>query len=216
MLEVDAEQALLKFFDQLKLTEVQETLIVRYIALLEAANVKCNLIGRKQDRYRLVYHHIIDSLLPLLKPLPKDLSKIFDIGSGAGLPGVLWSIVAPDRKYFLIEKSPKKSLFLSQVIRDLDLNHVTVINKRCEEFTEKADLIISRAMTSCAHLIELCAAMCTEKTQFWLFKALSSSIEQEMEENNINQQWSIVVEPLAHPLQELSRHIVKISSLKSS
>ncbi len=201
------------FLGQLNIETPRANKIYQYIDLLQIHNEKCNLIGRKQDLDRIVSHHIIDSLLPLDRPLDPAYRMIYDIGTGAGLPGLLWAMTCPDREFFLVEKSPKKCHFLSEATKLLGLNNVHILNNRCEDLKGRADLVISRAMTSCVDLIDLCSAIRSKKTVFWLFKALRSSIDEELKNLNCSL-WKADLVVLNHPFLDISRHIVQISALQ--
>ncbi|MCL2567062.1 MAG: 16S rRNA (guanine(527)-N(7))-methyltransferase RsmG [Alphaproteobacteria bacterium] len=109
--------------------------------------------------------HFLDSL-QLIKEIKlieesynwqnKPLS-IFDLGSGAGFPGLVLAIADIKNKYYLIESNSKKTSFLAEVVRVLELDNVIIINKRIKDFTTqniKADIITSRGLTKLDSLID--------------------------------------------------------------
>ncbi len=183
--------------------------IEKYLKLLRSANEHCNLIGRGQDDQRLCHYHVIDCLLPL-PILPDSAKTIYDIGSGAGFPGLLWAIACPDRLFYLVEKSPKKSLFLTETISALQLKNTQVITKRSDAVTGRASLIVSRAMGSTKDLLEQTQQLADQDTQWWFLKALRSSIDEELSVVDATQ-WSVKVLPLVHPTQDVSRHLVCVT-----
>ena len=183
--------------------------IEKYLVLLRKANETCNLVGRQQDEHRICHHHVIDCLLPL-PFLPQGPGTIYDMGTGAGLPGILWAIARPDLAFYLVEKSPKKCAFLTQTISALQLENTQVINKRCEAVTGVATLIVSRAMASTKDLISQTEQLSNGKTQWWLMKALKSSIDEELSQVDLSH-WTVNVQPLLHPTQDVSRHLVCVT-----
>lgn len=184
-------------------------LIERYLECLCQANERCNLIGRKQDHHRICHYHVMDCLLPL-SFLSTQFRTVYDIGSGAGLPGILWAIARPDVKFYLVEKSPKKCAFLTQTISALQLKNTQVINKRCESVIGTASLIVSRAMSSTKDFLAQTEQLSDGETQWWLMKALKSSVDEEIAQVD-QHHWAVNIQPLVHPTQEVSRHLVCVS-----
>lgn len=124
----------------------------QYAALLLKWNQKINLIGKTTEN-ELWARHIEDSLqlLPLLPPTGKTLA---DFGSGAGLPGIIISIARPDISVTLIEQDQRKSAFLIETARALNLSNVTVIARDIHSVDATFDIVCARAL---APLSELCA-----------------------------------------------------------
>ncbi len=98
--------------------------------------------------------HINDSL-QLLEYITDTTVTITDIGSGAGLPGIILAI-AGCTNIHLIESDTRKTIFLHECVRRLDLtNAVTIHNKRTETMTSlQSDIVISRACASLAKLLD--------------------------------------------------------------
>jgi 16S rRNA (guanine527-N7)-methyltransferase len=96
------------------------------------------------DAREMVYLHLIDSLvvMPFLQG-----SRLLDVGSGAGLPGIPLAIINPDQHWVLLDKNIKKTRFLTQAIAELELTNVQVMYSRCEDFhpAQLFDSILSRA-----------------------------------------------------------------------
>ncbi len=183
----------------------------KYLTLLITANKNCNLVGRQQNNFRICHYHLIDCLLPL-SFLPNGLKNIYDIGTGAGFPGLLWAIARPDLQIYLVEKSPKKCDFLTEAISALQLKNTSVLNKRGDAVSGIASLIVSRAMTSAADLLSQTEQLADKETQWWLMKALRSSIDEELKSVNTSL-WTVSVQPLVHPTQDVTRHLVCITQV---
>jgi len=117
-----------------------------YYNMLLKWGKKINLFSRK-DTFILARKHFQDSIF-LSKLISKN-SSVLDIGSGAGFPAIPLKIVRNDLKIFLVESKLKKFIFLSNVIRSLNLENMWVINKRVEDilsFDFKFDYITLKAV----------------------------------------------------------------------
>ncbi len=132
----------------------------RYLALLLHASASMNLTAIR-DPDEAWQRHILDSLtlMPLLAELPAG-ARVFDVGSGAGVPGIPIAIVRPDLRITLIEATQKKGSFLASCADRLNLNNITICMHRAEEcgqggFREQADLVCARAVGRLATLVEL-------------------------------------------------------------
>ena len=101
--------------------------------------------------------HVLPSLSlgDSLRGLPH--SRVLDVGSGAGLPGVPLAIAFPSSSFTLIESRRKRANFLRHVVRTLELPNVTVVCNRVEQWVpvERFEIIVSRAVTDLASLAEM-------------------------------------------------------------
>lgn len=82
----------------------------------------------------MLYRHIADSLAVLPYCLP---SRVLDIGSGAGLPGLPLAIARPQWQFVLLDSNGKKTRFLRQAVMELKLANVEVVNSRIEQYPGK-------------------------------------------------------------------------------
>jgi 16S rRNA (guanine527-N7)-methyltransferase len=117
----------------------------RYQLLLKNWTYKVNLVS-DSDVENLWKKHFLPSLMPLELMLIPNNSMCLDAGSGAGLPGIPIKLFRPDIHLDLCEANRKKSLFLTEVIKALDLRQAKVYNERIEMIADKYDLIFSRAL----------------------------------------------------------------------
>jgi 16S rRNA (guanine527-N7)-methyltransferase len=142
------------------ITPVQADLLSRYLDLLLTANQKMNLT-RIVDRESAEVQHIGDALT-LLPHLPRGATRVADVGSGGGVPGIPLAIVRPDSKFVLMESTKKKAGFLQQAVLELGLQNVLVVDSRAEDlgrlvqFRETFDIAISRAVGTMDWLVEWC------------------------------------------------------------
>jgi len=130
----------------------RKKLLESYVRLIKKSQESLNLIGRSTIS-NIWERHIIDSI-QILNYLPKEKKNSFllDVGTGAGLPGIVLAIMGR-HDVILCEKSPKKSYFLKKVRKELSLNY-TVHNRRIEDIIIKnVFIIVSRAYASISKLI---------------------------------------------------------------
>lgn len=109
----------------------QKELLTKYKLLLAAWNKTHNLVSKNQIHN--IEEHIQDSLV-----IAQHINKnVVDLGSGGGLPGLPLAITNPDKTFYLVESSSKKSAFLFNTISRLDLSNTTTINDRLENLEPK-------------------------------------------------------------------------------
>ena len=115
-------------------------------------------------------------------------SKILDLGSGGGFPGIITAITNPECKIYLLEKNTKKSYFLKKTIIELELTNAFVINKRLEQENDLGifDLITARAFSSTNNILDLTKNNSNKETQYVLLKGTKKTITEELNEINTN------------------------------
>lgn len=127
--------------------------LIYYLEQLQAWNRVFNLttITEPSD---MVYLHVMDSLS--VRPFLYG-TRLLDVGSGAGLPGIPLAIACPHLQWVLLDKNSKKTRFLTQVIADLELTNIKIIHERCEDFhpAHCFDSILSRAFGTLATFVEI-------------------------------------------------------------
>jgi len=128
-----------------------------YLSELNKWNRVHNLTGIRTDE-DIIIKHFLDSAL-YLNVLPAERITVADIGSGAGFPGIPMKLIRPEINMYLIEPSVKKSSFLNHIIRTLNLDAITVIEKRVEEIGTPVDILpvdaaVSRALFSVKDFIK--------------------------------------------------------------
>ncbi len=108
-------------------------------------NVKINVVSRK-DIEQLYLRHVLHSL-GIAKVLGfKKGSKILDVGTGGGFPGIPLAILFPDVHFVLVDSIGKKINVVNEVVAGLGLKNVTTHHMRVEELDDKFDFIVSRAV----------------------------------------------------------------------
>jgi len=134
------------------------TSLKKYEDILKKGNLSLNLIG-KSTINEIWKRHFLDSS-QVIDFIDKNDINLVDIGSGAGFPGIIISILAKDRKIpikiRLIEKSPKKADFLNEVINKLGLDvKVSNINIFDNQSKLSENIIIARAFKPLEIILEL-------------------------------------------------------------
>lgn len=175
-----------------------------YKELLIKWNNSFNLTSVKNTE--IVTHHFLDCLavIPFIKS-----STLLDVGTGAGLPGIVIAIVNPDIKVSLIDKVGKKITFIKRIIAELEIKNIETYHDRVELLTseEKYDGIISRAFSNMEVFIKSTKHLI--KTQgVWYGMKSKKILDDEM--ININDPWTL--EKLDVPFLQAERYLVKVSS----
>jgi len=137
---------------QLNLSQSIQTQLLNYLDLLAKWNRVYNLTAVR-DVTQMVPKHVFDSLAVL--PYVCG-SKILDVGTGAGLPGLLLAIARPDWQCILLDSNAKKIRFVTQAIIELEIKNALAVHTRVEAFehivdnetAEKFSTVISRAYTN--------------------------------------------------------------------
>ena len=128
-----------------------------YMNLLIEWNEKMNLTAIT-DPEEIILKHFIDSIT-ILKEI-NDNSKVVDVGTGAGFPGIPLSIMNPTLKITLVDSLNKRLIFLQEVVDKLNLKNVEIVHARAEEFgqnkkyRESFDVSTSRAVANLSTLSE--------------------------------------------------------------
>jgi 16S rRNA (guanine527-N7)-methyltransferase len=112
-------------------------------ALLEQRAIPLGLVA-EADRDRLWERHIEDCLRATAAFRPED-RVAYDLGSGAGLPGIVLACALPDRRFRLIEPRRRAAAFLELAVERLGLGNVEILMARAEELLEPADVATARA-----------------------------------------------------------------------
>ncbi|MBQ7985352.1 MAG: 16S rRNA (guanine(527)-N(7))-methyltransferase RsmG [Bacteroidales bacterium] len=110
-------------------------------------NAKINVISRK-DIDNIFIHHILHSLSIAKIVRFQPNTKILDVGTGGGFPGIPLAVLFPSAKFHLIDRIAKKIKVVNAVKDALNLKNVTAEQIPCEEITQKYDFIVSRAVTN--------------------------------------------------------------------
>lgn len=135
---------ILKYFPEI--TDEQKQQFEKLEQLYTEWNEKINVISRK-DMDGLYEKHILHSL-GIAKVMPfADGTKVLDIGTGGGFPGIPLAILFPEVSFTLIDSIGKKIKVVEAVSEGLRLKNVTAVHGRAEKLKEKFHFVVSRAVT---------------------------------------------------------------------
>jgi 16S rRNA (guanine527-N7)-methyltransferase len=166
------------------LNDTQIEQFIDYYELLIETNKVMNLTSIT-DFYEVIVKHFIDSL-SITKVQNPFKEKILDLGTGAGFPGIPVKIAFPDTKVVLMDSLKKRIGFLNDVIDKLNLNDITAIHGRAEDYgrdgqyREAFDICTSRAVARLSTLSEYCLPFVRVGGSFIAYK--SGNIDEELRE----------------------------------
>lgn len=117
----------------------------------------------------MVTHHVLDSLAVLPWIAGK---RVADIGTGAGLPGLVLAIADTGREYVLVDSGAKKIRFCSYVVDTLELANVATVHARCEDYRPGTgfDTVVSRAFTAIPGFVQGAGHLCAERGRMLAMK----------------------------------------------
>ncbi len=184
---------------QLELTRQQAEKLSDYLDLLQKWNRAYNLTAIR-ERQAMRVQHVLDSLA--IAPWIRPAARALDMGTGAGLPGVVLAIACPESHWTLVDAVGKKVRFLRQVRRELDLENIEPLQARLEALPETAkyEQITARALADLDLLTRLARPLLAPGGDLLAMKA-----RQEVERNDI--------QCASHGFQLLGRHALEVPGL---
>lgn len=181
---------------------VDKLLIYKDLLLKWNKSINLTSINNKE----IVTHHFLDCLavIPFIKS-----SSLLDVGTGAGLPGIVIAIIKPDIKISLIDKVGKKITFIKRVLAELDIKNVQTHHSRVELMTseEKYDGIISRAFSNMGDFVQITKHL-LKKQGVWYGMKSKKILNDEMK--GIDNSWTL--ESLDVPFLKAERYLVKVTN----
>lgn len=128
------------------LTDVQQNQFGKLGSLYQAWNEKINVISRK-DVENIYTNHVLHSLAIAKVITFKPGTRVLDVGTGGGFPGIPLAILFPEVNFHLVDSIGKKITVVREVVAALDLKNVKAEQVRAEEIKDRYDFIVSRAVT---------------------------------------------------------------------
>ena len=153
----------------LSLSDDQQRQLLAYVDLLVKWNQAYNLTAIR-DPAEMVTRHLLDSLAVL--PYLADTDTL-DVGTGAGIPGIILAVSRPQQAFTLLDSNGKKTRF----VRELGLDNVEVVHARVEQYGKSPSQIICRAFASLSDMLALMAPIITDNTRVLAMKAASTERE---------------------------------------
>jgi 16S rRNA (guanine527-N7)-methyltransferase len=180
----------------------QMAYFMAYLDELKRWNRAYSLTGLRTDE-EIIIKHFLDSCLYL--EVLGGASRLADVGSGAGFPGIPVKIIRPDTEVYLIEPSRKKSAFLRHVIRTLGLEGITLLEERLEGVGDlEVDAALTRALFRVEDFVRKAAHIVKKHGLFILSKG--PKVREELKGSALR--YDLRVLPL--PLSDIKRYLVII------
>lgn len=193
----------------LPLSDIEIDRLLAYLALLQRWSRTYNLTALR-DPEAMLSHHLVDCLA-LVAPLRRHAAgrklRVLDVGSGAGLPGVVLAIMQPDWTVHCVDAVAKKTAFVQQVIVELGLTQVSAVHARVQDLSVAPpfDVITSRAFAALAEFVSLTAPLLAPGGVWVAMKGQPARDELEALPANTE---VFHVEPLSVPLLDARRCLV--------
>ncbi len=179
--------------------------LLAYLAELIRWNKAYNLTAVR-DPQEMVIRHLLDSYS--VQPYISG-SRVIDVGTGAGLPGIPLALANPDQFFILLDSNGKKVRFLQHVVGTLGLCNVTPVQSRLDEYKEDTwfDTVVCRAFTSLAEFVAFSSHLVAPEGRLVAMKGKLPTEELE----RLPEGWEVqAAEPVAVPGLEGDRHVIVI------
>ncbi len=154
-------------------SEAQQQAMLDYVALLHKWNRAYNLTAIR-DQANMVRRHLLDSLAVL--PWVEDKPTL-DVGTGAGLPGIVLAIMRPEQSFILLDSNGKKTRFVRQAVLELKLPNVEVVQSRIQDFAKPVPQVIARAFAALPEMLTLLAHVLPPEGRLLAMKAAQAEKE---------------------------------------
>ena len=209
------KEEFIKYLEELNIYPTVDQLIKldKFYKLLISWNEKINLtrITEEKDVY---LKHFYDSLTITKEVDLSSVNTLCDVGTGAGFPGIVLKIMYPNLKVTLIDSLLKRVNYLNEIIKELELDNITAIHTRGEDYKEKFDVVTSRAVANIEKLVTFTMHLVNKDG---VFIAMKGNIDNELTisvEKNISKKYKIVkINKFKLPIEESDRSLVVIKNM---
>ncbi|WP_087721913.1 16S rRNA (guanine(527)-N(7))-methyltransferase RsmG [Pandoraea sp. PE-S2T-3] len=195
----------------LSISAEQQVRLLEFQALLAKWNAALQMTSIRDPR-QMVVKHLLDSLSILPRLDREPISRVLDVGSGGGLPGVVLAIVRPDWQVTVNDIVHKKTAFLTQARATFKLTNLTVVTGRVEslvigkEVPAAFDAIVSRAFAELNDFVTLGQNLLAPDGSFWAMKGVAAESELALPPG-----YALVERlPLQVPFLDAERHLLRV------
>ncbi len=179
--------------------------LLDFIALLEKWNKTYNLTAIR-DPVEMVRRHLLDSLV--VRPFLHG-SRIADVGTGAGIPGIPLAIVCPDKQFTLIDSAGKKIRFVRHAVMTQKLANVMAEKARLPDYRPASgfDTVLSRAFAPLPRMLDLAGHLCGDGGQMLAMKGEWPAQELDALPEN----WQVIdTVAVTVPSLDAQRHLIRL------
>ncbi len=186
------------------LTDSVTRQLMTYLSVLIRWNRSFNLTAIR-DPARMVTEHLLDAL-----SVAKFVTgqRVIDVGTGAGLPGLVLAVLDPERTTALLDANGKKTRFLREAVRQLGLANVTIHEGRCEDYRPDArfDTVVCRAFAPLPRLVDVAAHLRADDGVLVAQKGLYPTDEVEA----LGDRWHVTRAEIHVPGLAKTRHVLTL------
>ena len=195
--------------------ENKAIILEKYLDEIMLFNPILKLVGEK-NREEIIHRHILDSAsaYSVFSSLTTPGSSIADLGTGAGLPGIVLAILFPDRKFFLIDRMTRRIGFLRAVTAKLELSNTVIISEDICNVNTRFDCVTSRAFRP---LVAVAGEMMKLAPLSILYKGTRNNAEEELNElKEMGYSLSSSLYPVTNTGEKGERNIVVIDTWRKA
>ena len=189
----------------IELSHAQAAQMLRVLDELDDWNQRMNLTAIR-ERGAQITKHLLDSLS--IQPYLRG-TRVVDVGTGAGFPGLPLAIVNPERQFLLLDSTAKKLKFIDHVAQTLGLGNVRTVHTRAEDYRteERFDIVVSRAVGPVVRFMNWSSHLCVGGGRLLAMKGRYPHDELEKLPNG----WKLAaVHRLGVPGLDEERHLVEL------
>nr|WP_318685911.1 16S rRNA (guanine(527)-N(7))-methyltransferase RsmG [uncultured Acetatifactor sp.] len=207
----------------IELSALQLDQFIRYYEMLVKWNEVMNLTAVTEYN-QVLKKHFVDSASLVRAYNPKESENMIDIGTGAGFPGLVLKIVFPKMRITLLDSLNKRIQFLNAVTEELNLQGISVLHGRAEDFARKEqmrenfDLCVSRAVANLSTLSEYCIPFVKPGGKFVSYKSEKVLEEVAAAQNALKMLGGKIVKQVSFylPDSDIYRNLVVIEKIKET
>lgn len=164
-------------------------------------NAKINVISRK-DIENLYEHHVLHSLGIAKMITFRPGTKIMDLGTGGGFPGIPLAILFPECKFHLVDSIGKKIRVATEIAASIGLQNVTFSHARAEEEKQTFDFVVSRAVMPLSDLIKIARKNISSKQQNALPNGIICLKGGELDHETMPFKHKVIIQSLSDQFEE--------------